>query len=84
MKLTRYWFEFEVSSEPQLPRRFGVTAWSYEDALTILRNPIPIWNQLQLKHGISDVDIQALDPNHVLPNMGTCSVRGIWFPKGYQ
>ena len=84
MKLTRYWFEFEVSSESQFPSRFGVTAWTYDDALAILRNTIPIWKQLQLTRRVSDVDIQTLDPNHVLPNMGMCSVRGIWFPKGYQ
>ena len=83
MKLTRFWFEFANPSEPHFPSRFGVTAWTYDDALTILRDAIPVWNQFQLTQSISDVDIQTLDPNHVLPNMGTCSVRGIWFPKGY-
>jgi hypothetical protein len=82
MKLIRFWFEFARLAQPEFPRRFGVTAWNYDDALTILSNAIPGWKQFQLIRSISDVDIRTLDPNHVQPNMGICSVRGIWFPKG--
>jgi hypothetical protein len=84
MKLTRYWFEFAASSELPLPRHFGVTAWTSDDAMAILRDAIPIWSQLQPTQSVSDIDVQTLDPNHVLPNMDACSVKGIWFPKGYQ
>ena len=30
-----------------------------------------------------DIDVRALDPNHVLPNIGNVTSRGIWFPLGY-
>ncbi|WP_255356377.1 hypothetical protein [Lysobacter sp. Root983] len=30
---------------------------------------------------IVDIDIRDLDPRHVLPNIGVCSVRGVWYPN---
>ena len=84
MKLTRYWFEFVEPIESELRRSFGVSAWNYDDALHILRSSVHDFHQLQLTQSMSDVDVTMLDPNHVLPNMGIWSVRGIWFPKGYQ
>jgi len=30
---------------------------------------------------IEDVDVQTLDPGHVLSNLGDPSVRGVWFPR---
>jgi hypothetical protein len=32
---------------------------------------------------IEDVEVSALDPAHVLPNMGDPSQQGVWFPMGY-
>ena len=28
-----------------------------------------------------DVDIRRLDPNHVVPNIGVVTVRGVWYPR---
>ena len=28
-----------------------------------------------------DVDLTTLDPNHVLPNIGNVTRRGVWFPN---
>jgi hypothetical protein len=29
-----------------------------------------------------DVDVSKLDPKHVVPNIGSVTIRGIWFPMG--
>jgi hypothetical protein len=83
MRLTRYWFEFADLSESTIHQCFGVTAWTHDDAISLLSRLIPNWKQFQLNQIISNVDISTLDTNHVRPNMGVCTVRGIWFPIGY-
>ncbi|EAZ97904.1 hypothetical protein MELB17_13567 [Marinobacter sp. ELB17] len=30
---------------------------------------------------IENIDVQTLDRDHVIPNMGVCTERGIWFPN---
>jgi hypothetical protein len=32
---------------------------------------------------IENGDVSTLDPDHVLPNIGSILVRGVWFPLGY-
>lgn len=90
MKLTRYWFEFEISDEDVrsystysgLKRGCGVTAYTYEDALAVLAeklfrgDPIP-----PVRKFTEDVDVSTLDPGHVLPNIGVPTWRGVWFPR---
>jgi hypothetical protein len=29
---------------------------------------------------IEDIDISLLDQNHVIPNMGVVTFKGVWFP----
>ena len=84
MKLTRYWFEFAETADSPWRSSFGVTAWTYDDALAILKSNISDFHKLQLTKNVSDVDIRTLDADHVLPNIGNCAVRGFWFPQGYQ
>lgn len=88
--LRRYWLEFEVSeadvsrysSYAGLQRGCGVTAYSQEDALVLLRehlfrnDPLPPISKV-----IEDVDISTLEKNHILPNIGVPSWRGIWYPN---
>lgn len=63
----------------------GVTALNYEDALNIVKNKVfndkPI---APIKLTVENIDISTLDAGHVLLNMGMPSVRGIWFPLGYN
>lgn len=87
--LTRYWIKFDTSTaaaERQVARRgakfgCGVTAYGYEDALTLLRwllfdgEPLPPVAQV-----IESVDIRTLDQGHVAPNIGLPVWRGLWFP----
>jgi hypothetical protein len=84
--LHRYWFKFDP---PSCPMGFtlgcGVTAYSREDAEELLREHV--FKDEEMPRVISvveDVDVRTLDQNHVVPNMGVVSLRGIWFPLGYD
>ena len=58
---------------------FGVTAWSEEDALALIRvagfsiDP----DRVIIHRNVVPHDI---DPNHVAPNSGPQNFRGMWFP----
>ncbi|MBS1521796.1 MAG: hypothetical protein JST50_12415 [Bacteroidetes bacterium] len=85
MKLTRFWFEFDKDNRPMsVGLGCGVTGWSYDDAINILKQtifkdiPFP-----QIKNVDENVDVSTLDKGHVLPNMLPPSERGIWYPIGY-
>jgi hypothetical protein len=87
--LHRFWFTFAISpgelgqhySYAGLGYGCGVTAYSLEDALNVLRqelfrdDPLP-----EIEQVVEDVNVGALDPGHVLPNMRSPDERGIWFP----
>jgi hypothetical protein len=82
--LHRFWFTFK--NPPQLSALnlgCGVTAYSRDDALGLLqgRSSIPM-DSLQIDEVVENVQIDSLDPGHVLPNMGDVSQRGVWFPLG--
>jgi hypothetical protein len=78
--LTAYWIK---SPLPQAPLGFGVTAWSLDDALAIIRAldygrylPDGLAG-LRVTEGITVAD---LDQHHVVANMGPIVVRGMWYP----
>lgn len=74
--LTRYWFEAAEG------RGVGVTAYSLEDAISLIANQdIAISYKPDFSSYKENIDIQELDQNHVIPNMGVCSNRGVWFPN---
>lgn len=87
--MVRYWLEFDSLETGSLPFGVslgcGVTAANLDDALSLVRErlfahaPTP-----RLRRIVQDVDVKALDPGHVLPNMGDVTRRGIWFPLGYD
>ena len=85
MKLTRYWFEMDWGPEPVIENRyFEVTAWTLEDAVFLLETIIFKSGKLPCpKRVTNNIDVSKLDANHVLPNMGVCTIRGIWYPQGY-
>lgn len=82
MKLRRFWFEFEKALGNTNFKSIGVTAWTFGDAFVIIKERFDageaLPNALKI---IEDVDITTLDQNHVIPNMGAPTVRGIWFPN---
>ncbi len=84
--LKRYWFHFEKFANPTpLNLGCGVTANNYDDARDLLRERVFAGKELPNIVGCTeDVDVSSLDHKHVLPNIGRVTVRGIWFPQGYQ
>ncbi|WP_162939474.1 hypothetical protein [Neorhizobium sp. NCHU2750] len=61
---------------------FGITAWSKEDAETLLRLVLPDDCAIISINPVKDA--ASLDQGHVIPNMGNMFRRGIWYPLGYQ
>lgn len=78
--LTAYWI---VPPERRGPHGFGVTAYSLDDALNIIRSlgyadylPQDL-SSLKITEGVRYADLEA---NHVRANMGPIVVRGLWYP----
>jgi hypothetical protein len=84
--LKRYWFSFENLGKPSaLNLGCGVTAYGYDDAINLLRERVFAGKELPRIVGCNeDLDVSTLDQKHVLPNIGLVTVRGIWFPQGYD
>ncbi len=82
--LKRFWFTF--SSLPRLSALnlgCGITAYSYEDAVRLLRERVFGGDEPSIATVEENVDVSKLDQKHVVPNMGVVVTRGIWFPLGY-
>ncbi len=62
----------------------GVTAHDYDDAIDLLRERVFGGRAPDVIAFEEEVDVSKLDKNHVIPNMGSVVVRGIWFPDGYN
>jgi len=59
----------------------GVTTYTVEEALRLAQEMAEQrgW-QVEVAQVVEDVDIHQLDQQHVVPNMGAWSDRGVWFP----
>lgn len=80
MGLTAFWIN---SPFPHGPLGFGVTAWSVDDALGIIRalgygQYLP--DDLAGVHVAEGVTVAELDQPHVIGKMGPIVVRGMWYP----
>jgi hypothetical protein len=87
--LTRFWITFSENPGYQgLQEVFGIgvgiTAFSIEDAKTILVEKMFTRGVPQIRHVRENVSFDELDEGHVQPNMGVIVNRGIWFPKGFS
>ena len=83
----RFWFEFDNTTEfPQcMGIGCGVTAIDYNDAIKLIEKSVLNNNSIPtIKKVIENVDIRDLDQLHVIPNMESPNLRGIWFPRGYN
>lgn len=82
--LTRYWITFERLANPTpLNLGCGVTAFSREDALEIVRERAFAGRTMpKIVDVLEDIDVSTLDPKHIAPNIGSVTSRGIWFPIG--
>jgi hypothetical protein len=83
--LRRFWFEFERSASPTpLNIGCGVTAYDYDDAVSIIRDSVFAGRGVpSFVKVVQDINVQDLDKDHVLPNMGIVTNRGVWFPLGF-
>jgi hypothetical protein len=84
--LRRYWIEFEDTTgtftAPRWPKVCGVTAYSLDDALRVIRDRFGLRTaQPGIRQLIEDVDVSTLDAKHVLPNIGVVVWRGVWFVR---
>lgn len=85
--LIRYWFEFdwEASMEARRMPRVGVTAWSIDDARTIMSDKLFGGEALPpIRSMVQDVDVRDLDAKHVVNQMAPPNRRGVWYPAGYD
>ncbi len=76
--LRRFWFE----STHRHAVGVGVTAYSLNDARALIAAELDLtgFRLEDLGTVTEDIDMRELDQNHVIPNMGPCNLRGIWFP----
>jgi len=83
--LTRFWFRFGPAVEPSFIRRgCGITARDLDDAKRLLRDRIFQGGEVPpISEIVEGVDVSTLDQTHVIPNMGDCTLRGIWFPRRF-
>ena len=76
--LTSFWI---LPRGAPLGAGFGVTAYSEDDALYLIRETgreLPQdKNSLQITSGIWPHEVDA---KHIAPNSGPAVVRGVWFP----
>ncbi|HYF03114.1 MAG TPA: hypothetical protein VEC36_07050 [Patescibacteria group bacterium] len=87
VKLHKYWFIFDRNSLKELDYceylfQFGITAFTYEDAVYLLKTHVFKNGMPEIVEYKEDVDIRDLDQGHIIPNMLPPNVRGIWYPQG--
>ena len=86
--MKRFWIKFALTINDPHPVGVlpgcGVTATSTETALDLVRRRVFDGGDLPAIEEIrEDVQLECLDKNHVIPNMGDPGKEGIWFPLGY-
>ena len=83
MKLKKFLIELDRSDSGI--HLVGVTAWSEDDALSLIHENIPKTNQLPDMRNIKEItSLDDLDQEHIIPNMQEFVTRGVWFPRGYS
>ena len=85
--LRRYWFVLNPSDRFG-PKNIGVTALTKKEAVALINDVFPRYGLEKVYSNIDgrtevfeDIDITLLDQNHVIPNMGVVTWKGIWFPN---
>ncbi|UKN02708.1 hypothetical protein K6119_04165 [Paracrocinitomix mangrovi] len=76
------WYFIKTKDNPISKLGFGVSAWSEEDALQLLKQTV--FNGEDIPKIIEIQTIKSLDEleqNHVRPNIGSPTHRGVWFPN---
>jgi hypothetical protein len=81
--LRRYWFSFVRTDRiSSLGLGCGVTALSRLDAERLIKEMVfPLLGEGEILAVVEDIDLNSLEENHVLPNIGNPSEPGVWFPN---
>lgn len=78
--LTPYWIELDRYTE--LASFVGVTAYSMDDVIFLLKEQLFRKEEMpRIKNVIENIQPKDLDQNHVVPNMGPITERGVWYPN---
>ena len=73
--LRRFWFPLSEGLG------IGVTAGSSAEARELAEAVrVQHFANAEITGEIADVDVSALDANHVLPNLGFVVAYGVWYP----
>lgn len=81
-KMQPYWITFEAVPQPTaLNIGAGVTARSDSDARRIVN---AAFQAAKIATVVVVDGVASLEQGHVVPNMGSMNVRGVWFPLGYE
>jgi hypothetical protein len=79
-RLVSFWIRFK--GEPELQHSYGVTAYSLDDALALLKRHQLVGQDIESPIAISaNVRIEDLDQAHVVPKCGPMGFRGVWYPS---
>ncbi|MFD0325920.1 hypothetical protein [Lysobacter gummosus] len=63
----------------------GVTAIDRDDAIALIfLHVFARHGKLEVKRIEENISVEAIEKEHVLPNMGNIAIRGVWFPLGYE
>jgi hypothetical protein len=77
--LAKYWLKFGEPTNHGLG--VGVTAYSIEDAASLVSKALFANGQIPAFRCRTIKSLDELEQNHVLPNIGLISFRGVWFPN---
>ena len=73
-----HWITFP--KDKRAPLGIGVTAFSEDDAIGLIKEA-GYENYIKCDFVINrNIAIKDLDQNHVVPNMGPITFRGVWYP----
>jgi hypothetical protein len=84
MTVKKFWIRFERIPKPTfLNWGCGVTAYDQEDAVELLEQGFQSMRMEMPKIAqiLEGVEVEDLEQNHVVPNIGDMNVRGVWFPN---
>lgn len=84
-KMTTFWIEFKAPEGKELPfgtkRGCGITANDLDDAFILLKKHFfSEWDSIPVNNFFSNVSIDDLERNHIRPNIGNITRRGLWYP----
>ncbi len=60
----------------------GVTAYSEEEAFTMaIKCSKEYFESKKVNNPVVGIKVSELDQEHVVPNMGPITLRGVWYPN---